>query len=135
MARRKAAIPASPTCVSCSPLPPLTPTPPTTSPSTSMGKPAAEARELAGVQGLDPEGLVAGQGGAAWRRVELVRGTPVTGRREGLGDGDLHAGEARARHAMKGDGMTAVVADADRLQDTDLRGLRLRGVQDDARVL
>src|SRR5262245_647908 len=99
------------------------------------GKSADEDGELAWMHGLDAEGFVARQGRTAGGGVELVGGASMTGRGEGLGDGDFHPGEARARHAMKGDGMTAVVADADGLQDADLLGLRLRGVQDDARVL
>src|SRR5262249_57647166 len=86
------------------------------------GKSADEDGELARMHGLDAEGFVARQGGTAGGGVELVGGASMPGRGEGLGDGDLHPGEARARHPVERDGMTAVVAHADGLEDTDLLG-------------
>src|SRR5690242_13914260 len=74
-----------------------------------------EHREAARVHGVDAEGLIAGQGGAGRGLVEPMGGPPMAGRGEGLGDGDLHAGDPRPGHAVERDRMTAVVADADRL--------------------
>ena len=99
------------------------------------GEAAHEDREAAGVHGMDAEGLVAGQGRPPRRLVEAMSGPAVAGRGEGLGDGDLDAGEPGARHAMKGERVPAVVADADGLEHPDRPRPGRGRLQDDLRVL
>jgi hypothetical protein len=90
---------------------------------------ADEDRELAREHVGDAEGLVARQGGAVRRLVEQVGGPLVAGRRERLGDRDLDAGEPGSRQPVQAEDVPAVVADADRLLDAELLGLRPRRLE------
>src|SRR5215470_13919431 len=99
------------------------------------GEASHEDREAARMHGVDAEGLVAWQGGPARRLIESVGGPAMACRGEGLGDGDLHPGDARAGHAVERDGMPAVVADADGLGHSDLARLALGRGREHQRVL
>src|SRR4029450_9979256 len=61
------------------------------------GEAADEDGELSGMHGMDAEGLVARQRGPGGRLVEAMRGAPMAGGREGLGDSDLDPSEPGAR--------------------------------------
>src|SRR5215831_6846775 len=99
------------------------------------GESAHEDGKAARVHGVDAEGLVAGQGGAAGDLVEAVGRAAMAGRGEGLGDGDLDPGDPRPRHPVETKGMAAIVADADGLGDADLAGLVLGRLHDHLGVL
>ncbi len=88
-----------------------------------------EDGELAGQHVADPERLVAGQRGSVRWLVEQMGGPLVARGGEGLGDGDLHPREPGPRQPVQGKDVAAVVADAQRLLDADLLGLRASGRQ------
>src|ERR1700677_2476280 len=73
---------------------------------------------------LDPKSFVARQGRTVRRLIEQMGRAFVAGGGEGLVPSDLWAGNSRAVHALNQDGMTAVIGDADRLENLDLVGFR-----------
>src|ERR1700722_8899596 len=82
-----------------------------------------EDREAAFKAPLDSKSLVARQGGTVRRLIEQMGRAFVAGGGEVLVPSDLWAGNSRAVHALDQKGMTAVIGDADGLENLDFFSL------------